>query len=127
MPDQAGRLLRKIIGLDAELVERGAILRVIGIEPAESRPVARERPRDRKRPVVGGDENGDMRRIEPGQLLAEDVQINVGRGEHNVAELAVEVGAACNRISRKASIASQALIECARICTRPTSGTSASR
>ena len=37
-----------------------------------------------------------MRGIEPRQLLTEDVQVDVGRGKHDVPELAVEVGTAGN-------------------------------
>src|SRR3984893_8468116 len=39
-----------------------------------------------------------MRRVEPRHWLSEDVQVDIGRGEHDIAELAVEVGTAGNRI-----------------------------
>src|SRR3984893_15673384 len=39
-----------------------------------------------------------MRRIEARQLLTEDVQVDVGRGEHDIAELAAEVGTAGNGV-----------------------------
>jgi len=40
-----------------------------------------------KHPIVRGDEDEDLQWIEPCQLLREDVQIDVARGEHYIARL----------------------------------------
>jgi hypothetical protein len=40
-----------------------------------------------KQPIVRGDEDEDLQWIEPCQLLREDVQVDVARGEHYIARL----------------------------------------
>jgi len=55
---------------------------------AEPRPPARKPSRQRKRLVVRSNENGNMRRVEARQLLAEDIQIDIRSRKHDVAKLA---------------------------------------
>jgi hypothetical protein len=91
VPDQAGRLFRKIIGLDATSSSAARSFGLLGSSP----PGLPRAPRDRKRPVLEAMRTETCDGSRRANWWRKTFKSMSGAAS---AKLAVEVGAACNRI-----------------------------
>ena len=96
--DEAVGEIGEVVDLGAERLEPLAVLGLRRVDRAD--PLARlgDGAGERQRAIVGGGEDGDVCRSQPRHLPGEDVHIDVGRGEHDVAEMAGEVAIAGDRL-----------------------------
>ena len=96
--DEAVGEIGEVVDLGAERLEPLAVLGLRRVDRAD--PLARlgDGAGERQGAIVGGGEDRDVRRSQPRHLPGEDVHIDVGRGEHHLAEMAGEVAIAGDRL-----------------------------
>ena len=93
MADQPGRKIGNIEHFHAEAFDHLAVLFVARIDRAEA-AVALDAGRHLQGAVALGDIDREMRRIEPLHLVLEHRQVDIRRRQHDIAQLAMQIGRA---------------------------------